>query len=165
MRELLIIRHAIAYERDTTRWPTDDDRPLTDAGIKKFRRVARHLSALVPVPDEVLSSPLKRATQTARVLRRRAGFPRARELPALRPNGSTEELIAALAGRKATCVAIVGHEPSLSRLVAALLGAQDPKLFRLKKGGVAWLSFDAKPRQGAATLRAWLPPRVVASKK
>ena len=34
--DVILIRHAIAFERDTTRWPEDERRPLTAEGGKRF---------------------------------------------------------------------------------------------------------------------------------
>lgn len=158
MRELLIIRHAIAYERDARQWPNDDDRPLTRKGMRRFRRAARGIAALTQPPDEMLSSPLVRTRQTARILQRRANFPRARMFRELRPDVSTSELVAALRNCAANRIAIVGHEPCLSKLLGALLGGQhSTAMFAMKKGGFAWLSFE----RGKARLLAFVPPRVL----
>ena len=46
--EILIVRHAIAAERDAKRWPDDRGRPLTAEGVRRFRGVARHLGETVP---------------------------------------------------------------------------------------------------------------------
>ncbi|MET0983863.1 MAG: histidine phosphatase family protein [Steroidobacteraceae bacterium] len=158
MRQLLIIRHAIAHQRDKRRWPNDDARPLTRQGTKKFRQAARGIATITAKPDEVLCSPLVRTRQTARILRREAGFPRAEPLLQLRPEVSTPELLAALRKRNADSIAIVGHEPCLSRLLSALL--VDQRLgaaLSMKKGALALVTFD----RGRPTLLTFLPPRIL----
>jgi len=80
MYELLIVRHAIAHERDASLWPNDEERPLTKEGIDKFRQAARGLERVVDAPEELLCSPLTRARQTAAILEEKAAFPRAIEL-------------------------------------------------------------------------------------
>lgn len=166
MRELLVIRHAIAHERDAATWPDDDLRPLTLAGRRKFRRVARYLSRNVPTPEEVLCSPLKRTRQTARILRRDAAFPKAKRCDFLRPEASVRMLIGELASRKAERLAIVGHEPVLSQLIAELLGAKgNAKAFRMKKGALVWLYFPRQIGAQNGRLVACVPPRLVRSRQ
>lgn len=162
MAELLIIRHAIAHERDASKWPNDDDRPLTDQGMDRFRRAARGLRRLVEAPDELLSSPLVRARQTATLLEQKAGFPEARELEALRAEAETPALIRALQERSVERIAIVGHEPDLSQLIAALLGGSDARAaVAMKKGAVAQIVFSERVEAGAGKLLALLPPRIL----
>ena len=90
MRRLLIVRHAIAHERNVQRWPDDADRPLTQIGRKKFERASRRIGTFLDKPEILFTSPLKRARQTARILRREANFPKPKEMRALRPDGSSE---------------------------------------------------------------------------
>lgn len=159
MRELLVIRHAVAQQRDSDRWPNDDERPLTGRGKRRFRQAARGMARALPVPDEVLSSPLVRTRQTARILSKQAGYPKARLLRQLSPSASTPDLMTALRKRSADRVAIVGHEPSLSKLLGHLLQGRASAAFVMKKGAVAWISLrGAEPR-----LLAYLPPRQLRS--
>src|SRR5205814_283725 len=66
--QLLVVRHAIAEERE--KWSPRDDklRPLTDDGKKKMKEAAKGLRALVPKIDVLATSPLTRAAQTAQLL-------------------------------------------------------------------------------------------------
>lgn len=165
MRELLIVRHAVAQERDAQRFPDDDLRPLTPKGEKRFYKAARALPALCKPPEEVLTSSLTRAKQTARILERAARFPKARILEELRPERSSRDLIDALQRRSARRIAIVGHEPALSDLLSTLLGAEAHSVQTpMKKGGVAFLRFTGKVAAGKAVLVAFLPPRVLRSR-
>ena len=162
MSELFIIRHAIAHERDASAWPNDDERPLTDKGVHRFRAAARGLARWVDRPNELLSSPLVRARQTATILEEKAGFPAAIELDALRPDVEVTALIGALRERSATRIAIVGHEPSLSQLIAALLGGRAAGVrVEMKKGAVAHLGFAERVEEATGELLALLPPRVL----
>jgi phosphohistidine phosphatase len=161
MQELLIIRHAIAYERDSKRWPDDDQRPLTDAGAKRFRRLIRRLRPVLPTPEEVLSSPLVRARETARILRRGIKCARTKNCQALRPEARVATLLEELSQHRSQCIAIVGHEPSLSALVAALLGAESlAGKWKMKKGALLWLRFERGIGKGRAAMVAYLPPRI-----
>jgi phosphohistidine phosphatase len=162
VRELFVVRHAIAHERNAARWPNDDARPLTDEGVQKFRQAARGLARLFTAPEESLTSPLIRARQTAAILEERAAFPPAIELEALRPDANLAALLSALSKRRAARIAVVGHEPDLSQLIGALLGGVAARpLLEMKKGAVAQLAFAQRIEAGGGHLIALLPPRVL----
>ena len=65
--ELYLVRHAVAAERGEE-WPDDSKRPLTARGIARFKEVVQGLNVLDVAIDEVFTSPLIRAKQTADVL-------------------------------------------------------------------------------------------------
>src|SRR6202049_2164116 len=56
--ELLIVRHAIAFERSATRWAADDERPLSPQGVERARQAAAGLKRGAERPARVLTSPL-----------------------------------------------------------------------------------------------------------
>ena len=66
--KVYLVRHAIAHERNRTRWPKDAARPLTAAGKQKFRKTARGLARLLPKSALLLTSPFVRARDTALIL-------------------------------------------------------------------------------------------------
>src|SRR5579864_7434188 len=119
--ELLIVRHAVAFERSPRRWPEDGERPLSPRGVQRARQAAAGLKHLTDRPLRVLTSPLLRARQTAEILARCAGWPAAAPCALLAPDGSPERLLALLAGLRGARIAVVGHEPDLGRLLAACL--------------------------------------------
>jgi phosphohistidine phosphatase len=132
-----VVRHAVAEDRDGERWPDDAKRPLTTDGEASFRRAARGLKTIVPHVDVVLSSPYARAWRTAEILYEEAGWPapkRAELLEAWRAPSDGLELVQET---KHESIALVGHEPGLSRLVSLLLTGDDAAVqIDLKKGGV-----------------------------
>lgn len=70
--ELLIVRHAIAFERDRQRWRDDAARPLSPVGIRRSRKAAAGMKEFSKEPDRLLTSPLVRALKwlaTPRMLR------------------------------------------------------------------------------------------------
>lgn len=159
--ELLIVRHAIAFEPDARRWPDDGERPLSSQGVARARKAAAGMKQLVRAPGRVLASPLVRARQTAAILTEVAGWPRATDCAELAPGGSPEALLVTLKRMPETRIAVVGHEPGLGRLVAVSLpGAAGAEGFRFKKMGVALLTFQGAARAGGARL-AWLVPAKV----
>jgi phosphohistidine phosphatase len=160
--ELLIVRHAIACERDAARWPDDAQRPLSARGVLRARQAARGVRKLVRRPVTVLSSPLLRARQTAAILHECAGWPRASLTALLAPEASPAAVLALLARSREGCVALVGHQPGLGRLLASCLpGGRGAAAFEMRKMGIAVVGFDGTPRAGHGTLRCLVPPRVL----
>ena len=154
---LIIIRHAIAVPRGTPGL-ADEDRPLTPEGEAKFRETARGLARVVDRPDALLTSPWLRARQTAAI----AGAAwkiEPRDAAAL-AGGTFEEHAALLdAYPEDATVAVVGHEPYVSDLLARLLGARQPERLEMKKGGVAVVDLPGR-LAGGGSLVAYLPPKV-----
>jgi phosphohistidine phosphatase len=160
--ELLIVRHAIAFERNARRWPDDGERPLSPRGVNRARQAAAGLRRLVQRPTRVLTSPLVRARETAAILTQFARWPKAAECPELEPGTAAQALLARLGARADERIALVGHEPDLGRLIAVCLpGSARHEAFALKKMGVAQLAFRGMPRPGAGELRWLLPPRAL----
>ena len=157
--KLLVVRHATAVERGTPGIP-DDERPLTPAGARRFRKAARGLAAIVPRPDLLLTSPLPRARRTAELAAAAWKRVEIREVAAL-ASGDFDGLAAALADCPANShVAIFGHEPHLSALLARLLGGSRDACLTFKKGGVALVEL-AGPLADGGSLVFFIPPRVL----
>ncbi len=162
--ELLILRHAIAFPRDAKRWPDDAKRTLTMEGVKRARRAAAGLKRMTKRPALVLTSPLVRARDTAAIYAQAAHWPDAVECMALSPGGSPEDVLEALRrqGAKAECVAVVGHQPHLGRLLAlSLRGDARGEAFELKKSAIACVQFEGPPRTGQGVLKWLLTPRIL----
>jgi phosphohistidine phosphatase len=160
--ELIIVRHAIAFDRDARRWPDDSERPLSPRGMMRARRAALGLKRLAPRPLKVLSSPLERARQTAAILSQFAAWPHASLCPLLMPGSSLQELLALLGRSRESCVAVVGHQPDLGRALAASLpGSVGSAAFQLRKMGAALVQFHGAVRAGRGELCWLLPPRVL----
>jgi phosphohistidine phosphatase len=159
--ELVIVRHAIAYERDPVRWPDDRDRPLTPDGETKFRRAARGIARASGRPDAVLSSPLVRAWRTAEILAEEADRPTPVEFEALVPDRTPADVASALTPHRVRDrVALVGHEPLLGEVIAFFLtGSAGGDTFPLKKGAAASIQLDGDTPHGS-TLRWLLTPKI-----
>ena len=154
--QLLVIRHALAEDAGPGR--DDAARALTDPGKAKLRQAVRGLRALEIQFERILTSPWKRAAQTADLLAPIASAaPIATDL-LTRPPGP--ELLAMIAERNET-TAVVGHEPWLGELVA-WLAFGDPKhgdALVIKKCGVLWLEGTSVP--GGMQIRASIPPKLL----
>ena len=159
---LYVVRHAIA--EDAPAGGDDAARRLTPGGRRKMQGIVRGLRALGVEPDVVLTSPLGRAVETARVVvTGLRNAPEPRELDALASDVPPADTLKALrlAGRSQQ-VLIVGHEPNLSSVLSLLLtGAVDGVNIDLKKGACAAVELTTFEPRGGATLRWLLPPRAL----
>ncbi len=155
--DLYIVRHAWSEERDSSRWPDDGLRPLTDAGKKRFAEVAQKLVRRGLAPQMIASSPLVRCVQTAEILAAAAGgSPEVVYLDELAPGSDLDGLLkwTVRQSRQVDRVAWVGHEPDVGQLIAALIGQQEAQI-RVAKGGAAAIRFDERPAEGSGELQ-WL---------
>jgi len=158
--QLLIIRHAIAVPRGTPDIP-DDERPLTNRGRRRFRSAARGLARLVGRPDFLISSPLPRARETAEIAARAWGKSTNVIVEPALGGGTLEQIAALVAGHPADAlVAIVGHEPDLSELLARVLGTDNDERLTFKKGGAALVELPGTPLEGGSLIW-YLPPRLM----
>jgi phosphohistidine phosphatase len=160
--ELLIIRHAIAFERDPHGWADDAARPLSPAGIRLSRKAAAGLRELCKAPERLLTSPLIRAKQTAEILTEVAGWPPAKIASELNPGEGAAAVLTLLAKDHSKRIAIVGHQPDLSALLAACLLNNSRTLpIEMKKNAAACLSFEGRARVGGAALKWLATPRIL----
>ncbi|MEG0821960.1 MAG: phosphohistidine phosphatase SixA [Burkholderiaceae bacterium] len=153
--ELILWRHA-----DAEIGEPDPGRQLTPRGEKQARRVAEWLHARLPDTTRVLVSPAARAQQTARALLDLA--PRTiKTIDEIAPGASVAELLAAVDWpRSRVPVLVVGHQPTLGAVAAALLSGQDQD-WAVKKGGVWWLSSRERGDVDQVVLRAVINPDLV----
>ncbi|MBV8361362.1 MAG: phosphohistidine phosphatase SixA [Deltaproteobacteria bacterium] len=156
---LYIMRHAEA--EDEVESGSDEARPLTVRGRERTRDAAGGLRALGLRFDVILTSSLLRAAETAELVADEyASNPPPQVLPALSPDVSPREALAALAPfAHQGEVLVVGHEPQLSKLVALLLTSDDTLAIRLKKGACVALDLSKTIEPGAGELRWMLTQR------
>jgi phosphohistidine phosphatase len=158
---LYIVRHSDAVHGGTS-GILDDDRPLTEKGIKKMKEVARGLRALGVSPELILSSPLPRARQTAEIIVEVMGG----EIPmkltgALAPSGSRSELYEELrAGQKLSALMVVGHQPSLGEIAGEIAWGSAEHYIELKKGGACALEINELDPVPSGTLLWLLTPGI-----
>jgi phosphohistidine phosphatase len=153
-----LIRHAIAEE--ATGGMSDAERALTSEGRKRMKEVAQGLNALGVAPTAILSSPLKRAMETAEIVRDGIDFEG--KVTTFDPlaNGHTPEEVIRTLPRRTAVLALVGHQPSLGELASYLLtGSQGLVPLPFKKGGVAAITLASIPPRVPGTLEWFLTPK------
>ncbi len=137
----------------------DADRPLTDKGIAKLRRVVRGMKALALSFDLILTSPYRRARETAELVAEEIGAEDLCERsPHLAPDGDPGALIRDVAARRPAedaSILLVGHEPYLSQLIGVLVAGDEAARVTVKKAGLCKLSVQTL-RYGQCASLEWL---------
>jgi phosphohistidine phosphatase len=153
MKRVYLVRHGKAEEYDPDRHESDDARALTGEGRDELRSIARKLRRIDPATEVVLTSPLRRARETAEILAKALDV-KVEDAAELAPPVSSARLIKKVRSRPESRIALVGHEPGLGQTIARWLGLGD-RSFPLRKGGIARLDVGDSPEEGDAEL-VWL---------
>jgi phosphohistidine phosphatase len=127
----------------------DNKRGLVKEGKDQCMLMARVLSAFKVQVDVIVSSPLKRALQTAQFVGTELGYDAKVEIsPALAPDAeypAFQDLLAKYSGREG--VLVVGHNPSLFQFLGRLVTGNGGANLRMRKGAVARIDLDRHPPQ------------------
>ena len=155
--EIYLLRHGIA--EDAAPGKPDSDRALTGPGRQKLRRVLARAKAAKVEPGLILSSPYRRALETAEVAVESLDYrgkvvSTAALLPNADPHDSWEEI---REHKTEESVLLASHEPLMSSLLAFLLNT--PALVvDFKKGALARVDCDRFGPEPHATLKWLLTP-------
>jgi phosphohistidine phosphatase len=147
--ELFILRHGKAEQRSPT-IKSDLRRKLTKEGEKEIEDVADALSSLKIKFNYIITSPLKRAKQTAEIVLKKCKETNSLvEWNELKPESKTNALYEKLSSLKInSTVLLVGHDPFLSSMIGEIItdGKNNCRVI-LKKGGLAKISLNSlKPK-------------------
>ncbi|MCY4600578.1 MAG: histidine phosphatase family protein [Acidobacteria bacterium] len=122
MQTLLILRHG----KSSWKHPglADHDRPLNKRGIRDAPRMGRLLRDVDLVPDRIVSSTAVRARATAELVADQLGYRGTVACSRDLYLASAPDIIRVLGnvGGDASRLLVVGHNPGLEELVAALTG-------------------------------------------
>jgi len=162
---VFIVRHAIATARDANNGFDDASRALTDKGIDRMRKSVRGLDAIGVQFDEIWTSPLLRARQTAEILAESRHFRGAiRTVPILAPGGDPTHVLRELQHAPGGArIALVGHEPDLGELAGLLLCGRSAGFIPFKKGGAACIEVEQPIPPLRGELRWLMTPRQMRS--
>jgi len=156
---IYFLRHASAGEH-LTNPKKDEKRALDKEGIEQCGYVGRALAALEAQVDVMVSSPLKRATQTASLVGNEMGYEGKLQIETgLRPEATFSDfrkLVEKYARQEA--IMVVGHNPNLSQFLGAIISDSGCEAsVELKKGAVA----KVEMRRSTGTLQWCLTPKLV----
>jgi phosphohistidine phosphatase len=161
--DLFLLRHGIADEPQPG--ISDFSRALTPEGRRKLSDVLRVARDAKVEPSLILSSPLKRALETAeiaaKILTYEGGI---LQTKALQPDSAPEDVWLEVRGhRNEQSILLAGHEPLFSSLAAYLMGAPSMQV-EFKKAGLLKLRVDSFPPHPRAVLEWYLTPKLAAAR-
>ena len=165
--QLFLLRHAEAESEAAS----DEARILTAKGSKQAESVGKFCLAHGLVPEIILSSPLKRAEETARLVARELNSPKLVQIADFLRAGMTTEralsglreyLIDLMKREKYPAeagVMLVGHEPDFSSLAGDLIGGRSRSV-HFRKAALLAISLQ-ELKAGAGTIEFFVPVRLL----
>jgi phosphohistidine phosphatase len=163
--QLFLLRHAEAESNAAS----DDVRALTARGTRQAETIGKFCLEHDFVPEIILSSPLIRAEETARLVARELNLPKLVQIVQfLRAGMTTErafsglrESLTALTKREKYSenagIMLVGHEPDFSNLAGALIGGRAQSVHFRKATLMGVTLKELKP--GAGTIEFLIPAK------
>ena len=156
---LYFLRHASAGQRLSTA-KTDEKRALDKDGIEQCGFIGRALAALGVQVEVILSSPLKRATQTAALVGNEMGHEGKLVLEnALHPQAAFSDFQKMLEKyARQDSILVVGHNPNLREFLGRVIcDSGCEAVIELKKGAVA----KVEMRRNTGSLSWCITPRIL----
>jgi len=153
---IYLIRHGEAE-------PTSENKPhelrvLTESGGKIVRASAEFWKNSIQGFDIILSFPLKRAAQTAQLIRDVLNVKQeVLEEISLLNGGLTEDLLSIAEALGMSEIAMVDHQPDIGIHIASMIGANDTN-FKIPPAAIAKIHFEKNPRIGKGFLELLPPP-------
>jgi len=160
--QIYILRHGIA--EDAGPGQSDAERALTSEGRKKLRNVLRAAHEAGVKPALILTSPLKRAVQTAQLAAEMLDYKgELLRTKALEPGGHPRMVWDEIRVHKdEPAILLAGHEPLFSSLTAYFLGCPDLQV-DFKKGALACVEVDRFGAEPHGALKWLITPKLASS--
>jgi len=155
MAEILLLRHA---KSDHPAGMTDQDRPLTSRGERSAHAIGRAIAEFGATPDLILTSPARRAIDTATLARDGGAW----SAPIITVEDFYGTGVTTVFGALAEHASVhrilaVGHEPTWSATVSALIGGG---AVHMVTAAVACVETTLPATPGSGWLRWMLHPRL-----
>ncbi|HEY3171598.1 MAG TPA: phosphohistidine phosphatase SixA [Thermoanaerobaculia bacterium] len=154
--DIWLLRHAKAEESSDS--GRDEDRALTRGGTRRAAAVARGLAALDPGIEAILTSPYRRARETAAPAARALGIAKVTDSRSLEPGRAPSDVVEELEAGGWRAALLVGHQPLLGSIVAFLVFGDERREIPLRKASVAHVSWTLGAN---GTLEGLLPAEVL----
>jgi phosphohistidine phosphatase len=152
--QLFLMRHGPYLPKDE-----DPQEGLSPEGMEVVGRVAQGLKDLGVAPDVLVTSPKKRARETAFIAARVLGYPedQIQETKLVKSMTPPEETWHHLSGLSGQSILSVGHLPNVRLVSSLLLCGHDQAEIIFEPGAVCALDTHKMPA-GRAALRWLLKP-------
>jgi phosphohistidine phosphatase len=167
--ELYLLRHGDAGRRIAIATGQDSgDLPLTIAGREEIAVLARSFKHLNLKFDAIISSPLKRATQTAKIIAKALVMEKRISIwNELVPEGNRSKLYNRLNQyTRESTILMVGHQPYLTNIICDMIfqkRVNQVGQINLKKAGLAKIRVISLIPNTSGELRWLLTPRILKS--
>jgi phosphohistidine phosphatase len=172
--QLYLLRHgdagkSLAAAKISSVDPSGIDAPLTVRGRKDIEITARSLKVLKLKFTAIITSPLKRASQTAKITAKIMGAEKELSIyNELAPEGDRLKLYHRLSVfSQESSVLIIGHEPYLTNLICDMVLQKNKGrpvgTINLKKSGLAKIRVISLSPNPRGELRWLLTPRLLRS--
>ncbi|MGD1094794.1 MAG: phosphohistidine phosphatase SixA [Bryobacteraceae bacterium] len=157
--EIYLLRHGIAEDHASS--GRDSDRRLTEEGRQKLRKVLERAHGAGVSPEVILSSPYKRAVETAEIAANELDYEgKILRVDALTPDSSPLRIWNEIREhRDAVSILLAGHEPVFSATVASMLGSAR-EMVEFKKGGLVRIDVDAFGSEARGILQWMITPKI-----
>ena len=158
-----IVRHGVAEPRTDA---DDTGRALTPKGKLRMVEAVKGLRDLKVQPEVILTSPIRRALETATIIADGLGGIRMEQISELGQSfsGPAEVWAALRPYKNLKEIVLVGHQPGLGELASFMLtGSIDACEIDFKKGGAVCLEQGSPHNPDRYTLIWSMPPRVLRS--
>lgn len=143
---IYFVRHASAGQKKLS-GKKDEKRPLDADGVQQGTQMGRILSSMEIGVDAIISSPLKRATQTAALIANEIGYESKLHIEnALRPEAKYDHFRDMLRDySKYESIMVVGHNPNFSDFLGrTIAGSGERAHVEMRKGSVAKIESKQK---------------------
>jgi len=138
--EIYLMQHGKSYAKDR-----DPERSLTPQGEEQIHLSAKALKKMALNFDLIVSSPKKRARQTAEIIAGELGYPRhnIKVTETLEPTIPAKDALSYLEsfGDKDK-IFLAGHLPSLAEVASALVSDTSQVLIHFEMGGVVRIDIE-----------------------
>jgi len=164
--DLFILRHGEAEPRTIGR--IDAERALTGHGREEIKDMAGWARTAGLSFDLIVTSPLKRAQETAAIIAAGDHGQKVEVWPSLEPEGDPGTLledIGTLIPHDAASLLIVGHEPLLSTVISQVIAGDGRARIRLAKGGMTRIKNVTISPEPTGDLHWLITPKLVRSFK
>src|SRR3990172_8288751 len=156
--EIYLMQHGDYLTKDK-----DPEESLSSEGVEKMKKIAQALTRINIKVDQIITSPKKRARETAEIVAHAVGSSPDKiiETPFVKPLTPPQETIDYL-GEFAhpSSLLIVGHLPSLTRITSFLLMDGSQAVIHFERGGIVRIDVENLPTH-SGQLRWYLTPELL----